>query len=78
MILPISFPDKKAAFVAAFTNRFDIGLVLGCVTRFPRGGVGGRAAIELARTLITKAYAPILIMGAIGGVMIGGVIHGRR
>jgi hypothetical protein len=34
MMLPMSFPDKKAAFVAVFIFRFDIGLVLGCVT-FP-------------------------------------------
>jgi hypothetical protein len=27
---------------------------------------------------ISKAYAPILIIGAIGGIVIGGVIHGWR
>jgi hypothetical protein len=31
--------------------------------------------LSLPATLITKAYAPILIIGAIGGVIIGGIIH---
>jgi len=30
----------------------------------------------LAAAIITKGYAPILIIDAIGGVVIGGIIHG--
>jgi hypothetical protein len=82
IMLPMSFPDKRAALLAAFINRFAIGLVIGCVVLpgWPGWGVGILFGIllSLPAALITKAYAPILIIGAIGGVIIGGVIHGWR
>ena len=82
MMLPMSFPDKRAALLAAFIDRFAIGLVIGCVVLpgWPGWGFGLLFGIllSLPAALITKAYAPILIIGAIGGVIIGGVIHGWR
>jgi hypothetical protein len=82
MMLPMSFPDKNVALLAAFINRFAIGLVIGCVTlpSWPGWSVGLLFALllSLPAALITKAYAPILIIGAVGGVIIGGVIHGWR
>ena len=82
MMLPMSFPDKRTALLAAFINRFAIGLVIGCVVLpgRPGWGVGLLFGIllSLPAALITKAYAPILIIGALGGVIIGGVIHGWR
>ena len=30
-MLPMQFPDKKVALLAAFLSRFGIGLVIGCV-----------------------------------------------
>jgi hypothetical protein len=81
-MLPMSFPDKRAALLAAFINRFAIGLVIGCVVLpgWPGWGVGllFGLLLSLPAALITKAYAPILIIGAVGGVIIGGVIHGWR
>jgi hypothetical protein len=44
MMLPMLFPDKKAALLAAFI----------------------------------RAFAPILIIGTAGGIIIGGIIHGWR
>ena len=82
MMIPMSFPDKPAALLAAFINRFAIGFVIGCVTvpGWPGWAVGLLFALllSLPAALISKAYAPILIVGAIGGVIIGGVIHGWR
>jgi hypothetical protein len=82
MMLPMSFPDKRTALLAAFINRFAIGLVIGCVTLpgWPGWAIGLLFALllSLPAALITKAYAPILIIGAIGGVVIGGIIHGWR
>jgi hypothetical protein len=79
-MLPMSFPDKPTALLAAFLNRFAIGLVIGCVTLpgWPGWAVGlvFTLLLSLPAALITQAYAPILIIGAIGGVIIGGVIHG--
>jgi hypothetical protein len=31
LMLPMSFPDKTAALLGAFTSRFAIGFVIGCV-----------------------------------------------
>lgn len=82
MMIPMSFPDKRIALLAAFINRFGIGLVIGCVTLpgWPGWTVGLVFALllSLPAALVTKAYAPILIIGAIGGVIIGGLIHGWR
>ena len=82
MMIPMSFPDKRAALLAAFINRFAIGLVIGCVTLpgWPGWLVGLLFALllSLPAALISKAYAPILLIGAIGGVIIGGIIHGWR
>jgi hypothetical protein len=82
MMIPMSFPDKRAALLAAFINRFAIGFVIGCVTLpgWPGWLVGLLFALllSLPAALISKAYAPILIIGAIGGVIIGGIIHGWR
>jgi hypothetical protein len=42
------------------------------------GWVGGLAIgllLSLADAIITKAYAPILILGAIGGTLIGWIVQ---
>jgi hypothetical protein len=82
MMIPMSFPDKTAALTAAFINRFAIGLVIGCATvpGWPGWAVGLLFALllSLPAALISKAYAPILIIGSIGGVVIGGITHGWR
>ena len=78
MMLPMSFPDKPAALLAAFLNRFAIGLVIGCVVILGWPGWAIGALFGLPAALITKAYVPILTVGAVGGVVIGGIIHGWR
>jgi hypothetical protein len=82
MMIPMSFPDKRAALLAAFINRFAIGFVIGCVTvpSWPGWAIGLLFALllSLPAALVTKAYIPILSIGAIGGVVIGGIIHGWR
>jgi hypothetical protein len=80
IMLPMSFPDKRAALLGAAINRFSIGLVIGCVTiaGWPGWLVGLVFALllSLPAAIISKAYVPILTLGAIGGVIIGGIIHG--
>ncbi len=81
MMLPMSFPDKTTALLAAFASRFAIGLVIGCVQLPWPGWLVGLTfgfLLSLPDALVTKAYAPILIIGTIGGTIIGGVIHGWR
>jgi hypothetical protein len=73
-MLPLSFPDKRAALLGAFLNRFSIGFVLGAVTLPWPGWVSGLVIgilLSLADAVITKAYAPIIILGAAGGTAIG-------
>jgi hypothetical protein len=79
MMLPMPFPDKPAALLGAFLNRFAIGLVIGCVhLPWPGWAVGllFGLLLSLPDAIITKAYAPILIVGSVGGLVIGGLIHG--
>jgi len=81
MMLPMSFPDKHAALLGAFADRFAIGLVIGCVhLRWPGWVVGllFGLLLSLPSAIITKAYPPILLIGGLGGLVIGGLIHGWR
>jgi hypothetical protein len=80
-MLPMQFPDKRIALLAAFISRFGIGLVIGCVQLPWPGwliGVVFGLLLSIPDALITKAYAPILIIGALGGGIIGGILHGWK
>jgi hypothetical protein len=82
MMLPMSFPDKPAALLGAFFSRFGIGLVIALV-QLPTWpgwliGVVFGFLLSLPSAIITKAYAPILIVGAVGGLVIGGLTHGWK
>jgi hypothetical protein len=80
LMLPMSFPDKRTALVAAFLSRFGIGLVIPLVNlpTWPGWlvGVSFGVLLSLPDAVVTKAYAPILISGAIGGLIIGGITRG--
>ena len=81
VMLPMDFPDKTAAVTAAFIHRFGVGLVIGCVRLPWPGWVVGLlfgVLLSVPDAIITKAYAPILLLGAVGGSVIGGLIHGWR
>jgi hypothetical protein len=80
LMLAMSFPDKRTALVAAFLSRFGIGLVIPIVNlpTWPGWlvGVTFGVLLSLPDAVVTKAYAPILISGAIGGLIIGGITRG--
>lgn len=81
LMLPMQFPDKTTALLAAFISRFGIGLVIGCVQLAWPGWIVGIVfglVLSVPSALITKAYAPILIIGAVGGLIIGGILHGWK
>ena len=82
MMLPMSFPDKTAALLGAFLNRFGIGLVIALVQlpSWPGWMIGlvFGLLLSLPSAIITKAYAPILIIGALGGLIIGDLTHGWK
>jgi hypothetical protein len=82
LMLPMSFPDKRAVLLAAFASRFAIGFVIACVQipNCPGWAIGLLFGflLSLPDAIVTKAYAPILIVGSIGGLIIGGIVHGWR
>ncbi|HJQ21373.1 MAG TPA: hypothetical protein VJ867_13580 [Gemmatimonadaceae bacterium] len=71
----MSFPDKRAAIGAAFVERFSIGLVVSLVALpWPRWGIGFVFGLLLSlpsALIVPKARAPILAIGAVGGLLIG-------
>ena len=75
----MSFADKPAALSAAFVERFAIGVVIGCVQLPWPGWVVGALfglLLSIPSALITKTYIPILATGSVGGLIIGGIVHG--
>jgi hypothetical protein len=82
LMLAMSFPDKTTALLGAFTSRFAIGFVIGCVQlpSWPGWLVGllFGLLISLPDAIVTHTYVPILVLGGIGGLVIGGLIHGWR
>jgi hypothetical protein len=73
-MIPLSFPDKRAALTGAFLNRFAIGLLVPLVALPGPGWAVGLALgvlLSLPDAIITKAYAPIVGLGAVGGLAIG-------
>jgi hypothetical protein len=76
-MIPLQFPDKKAAMLGAFFNRFAIGFLIGS-THLPMapwlGGLVVSLLVSLPSAIISKAYAPILGLGAVGGVVIGFIV----
>jgi hypothetical protein len=74
MMIPLSVPDKRAAMLGAFIARFALGFVI-CNIRLPwPGWLCGLVLgilLSLPDAIITKAMAPILASGAVGGTVIG-------
>src|SRR5262252_7288180 len=75
--IPLTFQDKRAALLGAFLNRFAIGFVIGAA-RLPlpswASGLVFGILLSLPDAIITKAFAPILILGAVGGLVIGVIV----
>jgi hypothetical protein len=76
LMLPMQFPDKKTALIGAFLSRFAIGFLIP-LSRLPMpwaltGALIG-LLISLPDAVITKAYAPIIGTGIVGGAILGWV-----
>ena len=80
LMLPMSFPDKRTALLAAFFSRFGIGFVIPLINlpTWPGWVIGLVIGVllSLPDAVITKTYGPILLSGAVGGLIIGGITHG--
>ena len=77
LMLPLSFPDKRAALLGAFCSRFALGFFAATVS-LPASPVVTGVIVGLLTSLpdaiITKAFVPIiatgLVFGAIGGLIV--------
>jgi len=73
-MLPLEFPDKRSALAAAFLNRFAIGFAVGAAQLPWPGWLVGLTfglLLSVPEAIITKARAPIISMGGLGGMLIG-------
>ena len=74
LMLPMQFPDKKTALTAAFLSRFAIGFLIPLChvpVPWPVTGAFVGLIISLPDAVISKAYAPIVAVGIVGGTVIG-------
>lgn len=82
--MPLQFPDRRAALAGAFLNRLAIGVAIGAAWGSPQVaalhypgwtvGLGLGLLLSAADAVITKAYAPIMGIGAVGGAVIGWLV----
>ncbi len=74
LMIPLNMPDKAVAIAGAFFNRFAIGFIIPN-TNLPVSpwlkGLFIGLLLSLPDAIITKAYAPILGVGIVGGILIG-------
>jgi hypothetical protein len=77
LMLPLSFPDKRTALLAAFCSRFSLGFFAATIElrRSPIvAGVLVGLLTSIPDAIVTKAYAPILITGVIFGAVAGWIV----
>ncbi len=66
--------EKYEAISSAFVDRFMIGLIVPNVTFGLDPLISGLIigiGLSLPSAIITRAYAPIMVIGALGGLIIG-------
>ena len=77
LMLPLSFPDKRAALLGAFCARFALGFFAATV-RLPMppilAGVLVGVLTSLPDAIITKASVPIMITGVLFGAVAGWIV----
>jgi len=77
MMLPLKFPDKRAALLGAFSARFALGFFAANV-RLPVDpiltGVIAGVLTSLPDAIITKAFAPIMVTGVVFGAIAGWIV----
>ena len=77
LMLPLSFPDKRSALLAAFSSRFALGFFAATihlrVSPIAAGLLVGLLT-SIPDAIVTKAYAPILITGVIFGTVAGWIV----
>jgi len=74
LMIPMSHPNKGTAMLGAFFARFALGFVI-CNVRLPwpgwAAGLFLGILLSIPDAIITKAVAPIIGTGAVGGTIVG-------
>src|SRR5687768_9613077 len=77
IMLPLSFPDKRAALLGAFCARFALGFFAATV-RLPMSpiltGILVGILTSLPDAIITNAAGPIMITGVVFGALAGWIV----
>ena len=77
LMLPLAFPDKRAALLGAVSSRFALGF-FASVVKLPMAPVASGVLVgvltSIPDAIVTKAYAPILITGVVFGAIAGWVV----
>lgn len=77
LMLPMSFPDKRAALLGAFCARFALGFFAATV-RLPMSpiltGILVGILTSLPDAIITKATVPIMVTGVVFGAIAGWIV----
>jgi hypothetical protein len=77
LMMPLAFPDKRAALLGAFCARFALGFFAATV-RLPVPPVVSGVVVGILTSVpdavITKAYAPIMITGVLFGALAGWIV----
>jgi hypothetical protein len=77
IMIPIKFENNRErhdAMVGAFIDRFMIGIIIPNITFGINPIITGILlgfGLSLPSAIISRAYAPILIIGILGGLIIG-------
>ena len=74
LMLPMDFPDRATALLAAFMDRFAIGFLVPLVSLPGPGLLRGALVgllISIPSAIVTKTYLPVLVVGTVGGAIIG-------
>jgi hypothetical protein len=80
IMLPLKFEDKRAALIASFISRLTIGFIIVVLDLPLAGWLSGLLLgliLSLPQAIVTRSYGPILGNGAVGGAIIGLVVHHR-
>ena len=77
LMLPLSFPDKRTALLAAFCSRFSLGFFAATINlRMSPIAAGILVGLltSIPDAIVTKAYGPILATGVIFGAVAGWIV----
>ncbi len=78
LMIPLKHPEKRAAMTGAFASRFAIGFLAANVDlplpHLATGAVVG-LLVSIPDAIITKAYAPVLILGTAFGAIASMLAH---